>query len=232
MRFIHNKCPSGHFSTRIYPFPFVTLTFPRVSACHTVLYCFSRIFSAFWARVTPNFYWSLLRHGRKFSSIYPHPLVTRDAIFERLLSESQTDGSGCINKAWPACYHSNAHACMRECFFRRKHTTSPRTRTQPSLIDCTPVSLVIRLVCCTGGTGIGFPPGLAGDARHCIHRHDDVCRSTYLHLFYHALVALGGLVDQKLGRVHLPAPLAADRVRVMSAGGRRRSGKPSSTTWP
>ena len=65
------------------PSPFVTLTVPRVSARHAVFYCCSHIFSVFWARVTLNFCCSQLRHARKFSSIYPSPLVTRDAIYER-----------------------------------------------------------------------------------------------------------------------------------------------------
>ena len=50
-------------------------------------YCCSRIFSVFWARDTPNFCCSRLRHARTFSWIYPHPLVTRDAIYERPLMQ-------------------------------------------------------------------------------------------------------------------------------------------------
>ena len=36
-----------------------------------------------WARVTPKFCCSRLRHARKFPSIYPLPLVTRDKTYER-----------------------------------------------------------------------------------------------------------------------------------------------------
>ena len=43
--------------------PIGTLTFPRVSARHTVLYCCSLTFSVFWARATLHFCCMRLRHA-------------------------------------------------------------------------------------------------------------------------------------------------------------------------
>ena len=67
----------GFSSTRIYPHPFVTFTFPRVSARHAVFYCCLLTFGVFWARVTLDFAARDCITLESFLRFTPPPLVTQ-----------------------------------------------------------------------------------------------------------------------------------------------------------